>query len=61
MELEEENNKNLVYTWSHVLKCGFLDLEGGLAFSTSNMVLSEHLLQGNKKILKTFVFGLFSL
>lgn len=51
MELEEENNNNnnLAYTWSHVLKCGFPDLKRGLAFSTSNKVLSEHKLQGKWK------------
>lgn len=51
MELEKEknNNNNLAYTWIHVLKREFPDLKRGLAFSTSNMVLSAYQLQGKWK------------
>lgn len=46
MELEKNNNNSLAYAWIYVLKCGFPDLKRGLAFSTSNMVLSAYQLQG---------------
>lgn len=49
MELEKEknnNNNNLSYTWIHVLKCGFPDLQRSLAFATSNIVLSAYQLLG---------------